>query len=129
MKNNELRIGNYVQHKGEIVKVEQITKHKIGYHKYADKRTMQYLRYSEIEPIEITEYLLLKSGLEKVKVYSQENFISDNNDVLLSYFDDEDYWRAIIYFNKCTIGKNIKYIHELQNAYFVVNNKELEIKF
>lgn len=129
MKNNELRIGNYVQHKGEIIKVEQITKRKIGYHKYADKRTMQYLKYSEIEPIEITEDILLKIGLEKVKVYSRENFIGDNNDVLLSHFYDKDYWRAIIYFNQCTIGKNIKYIHELQNAFFIANNKELKLKF
>jgi hypothetical protein len=99
MKNNELRIGNYVQHNGEIIKVEQITKHKIGYHKYSDKHTMQYLRYSEIEPVEITEDLLLEHVL------------------------------VTIYFNMRTINKNIKYIHELQNAYYVCNNKELKLKF
>jgi hypothetical protein len=91
---------------------------------------MQYLRYSEIEPIEITEDLLFKTRLKKVEIYSQENFISDNNEIfLLTHFDDENYWRAIIYFNKCNISKNIKYIHELQNAYFLINNKELELKF
>lgn len=128
MKNNELRIGNYVQHKGEIVKVEQITKRKIGYHKYADKRTMQYLKYSEIEPIEITEDLLLKKGFEKIfdRVFPQECFVYGDEEVLVRV---SGYWYAILAVDIYNMKKHIKYIHELQNAYFVVNNKELEIKF
>lgn len=132
MKNNELRIGNYVQHKGVIVKVEQITKHKIGYHKYKEKRTMQYLRYSEIEPIEITEDLLLKKGFEKIfdRVFPQERFVYDDDEVLLrqSYHDDS-WYATIVCLGVFSVNKSIKYIHELQNAYFVINNKELKLKF
>lgn len=128
MKNNELRIGNYVQHKGEIVKVEQITKRKIGYHKNGDKSRMHYLKYSEIKPIEITEDLLLENGFEKefYWVFSQDCFVYDNDKVLLRQsFDDNSWYATIVYLGMFSIN----YIHELQNAYYVFNNKELKLKF
>ena len=128
MKNNELRIGNYVQHKGEIVKVEQITKHKIGYHKYADKRTMQYLKYSEIVPIEITEDILIRLGFEETFNDTYSEILRYDKIEVIKFYE-----RLLVHiFNKYSeycFGNIIKYIHELQNAYFVVNNKELEIKF
>lgn len=142
MKNNELRIGNYVQHKGEIVKVEQITKHKIGYHKYADKRTMQYLKYSEIEPIEITEDIVTNCGFKKMMsffVIEENNTITQSLSFYISITPHAEWEEESSVVDRCWIynfyGKDsgihscINYLHELQNAYFVVNNKELEIKF
>ena len=54
MKKNELRIGNLVKLNGEIVKVEQITKKKIGYHKEPRENVMHYARLLKIEPIDIS---------------------------------------------------------------------------
>ena len=51
----ELRIGNLVMYNGKVVKVEQITKHKIGYHTKPNETRMNYARLCEIEPIPITE--------------------------------------------------------------------------
>lgn len=128
MKNNELRIGNYVQHKGEIVKVEQITKRKIGYHKYADKRTMQYLKYSEIEPVEITEDILIRLGFEETfdNTYSE---ILRYDKIKVIKFDERLLVHIFNNYSTYSFGSRIKYIHELQNAYFVINNKELKLKF
>lgn len=52
----ELRIGNIVMRKadGAIVKVEQITKKKIGYH-IEGYVNMKYLRYSEIKPVPLND--------------------------------------------------------------------------
>ena len=131
MKNNELRIGNYVQHKGEIVKVEQITKHKIGYHRYKNKNTMQYLRVSEIEPIEITEDFLLQKGFEKkyLKVFSQSCLVYNDEEVILRLHSKPYYWFLMIDFGLLTLNKQMKSIHELQNAYYIVSGKELNLKF
>lgn len=127
MKNTELKIGNYVQHNDEIIKVEQITKRKIGYHRNGDKSRMHYLKYSEIKPIEITEDILIRLGFE-------ETFDDTYPEILrydkINVIKDERLWVHI--FNGCTwyrFGSRIKYIHELQNAYFVVNNKELNLQF
>lgn len=128
MKNTELKIGNYVQHNDEIIKVEQITKRKIGYHRNGDKSRMHYLKYSEIKPIEITEDILIRLGFEET--------FDDTYPEILRYdkinvikFDE----RLLVYiFNKCIdchFSDRIKYIHELQNAYYVVNNKELHLQF
>lgn len=113
MKNNEFRIGNYVQHKGEIVKVEQITKHKIGYHKYADKHTMQYLKYSEIEPIEIPKDIAESILYKDDRLFKVMNIDGSMN----------------IYNEFTQFIKSTRYVHELQNVYFLINNEELEIKF
>ncbi len=56
----ELSIGNLVCYNGEVVKVEQITKRKIGYHTKPNETRMNYARLCEIEPIPITEELLTK---------------------------------------------------------------------
>lgn len=128
MKNNELRIGNYVQHNDEIIKVEQITKRKIGYHRNGDKSCMHYLKYSEIKPIEITEDLLLENGFGKnfYRWFSQDCFVYNDNEVILRQsFDDDSWYATIVYLDMFSIN----YIHELQNAYYVVNNKELKLKF
>lgn len=128
MKNTELKIGNYVQHNDEIIKVEQITKRKIGYHRNGDKSRMHYLKYSEIKPIEITEDLLLKNGFEKefYRVFSQDCFVYDNDKVILRQsFDDDSWYATIVYLGMLSIN----YIHELQNAYYISTKKELHLQF
>lgn len=128
MKNTELKIGNYVQHNDEIIKVEQITKRKIGYHKNGDKSRMHYLKYSEIKPIEITEDILIRLGFEET--------FDDTYPEILRYdkikvikFDER---LLVNIFNNCIdchFSDRIKYIHELQNAYYAINNKELHLQF
>ena len=62
MKPQELRIGNLVNNNCKVVKVEQTTKHKIGYHTKPNETRMNYARLCEIEPIPITDELLFKNG-------------------------------------------------------------------
>lgn len=77
----------------------------------------------EIAPIPLTEELIEKQGWEKVCYY-----YTDKNG--LEIYETNDGWHLHIDDDKCqtTIAILIKYVHELQNAYFVVTKKELEVK-
>ena len=135
MKPTELSIGNLVMYNGKVVKVEQITKHKIGYHTKPNETRMNYARLCEIEPIPITEELLTKIGF--ILPEHKEFYImccingKDNSIRLTKYFN---LWNAEIFAShpevvmlECTI-LGLRFVHELQNAYYLITGKELEIK-
>lgn len=122
MKPTELRIGNLVCYNGKVVKVEQITKHKIGYHTEPNETRMNYARLCEIEPIPITEELLLKNGFEQCDYMFKTLFFE--------MYEVENGWHLHIDNDKfeTAIALTIKYLHQMQNAYYLVTGKELEIK-
>ena len=135
MKPQELSIGNLVCYNGKVVKVEQITKHKIGYHTKPNETRMNYARLCEIEPIPITEEWLTKIGfiLPEHKEFYVMCCINgkDNSIRLTRYFN---LWNAEIFAShpevvmfECTI-LGLRFVYELQNAYYLVAGKELDIK-
>ena len=69
MKPTELRIGNLVMCNGEVVRVEQITKKKIGYHRHKGETRMNYARLFEIEPVPISEDVLAGLGFVRLLKY------------------------------------------------------------
>lgn len=122
MKPTELRIGNLVMYNGKVVKVEQITKHKIGYHTKPNETRMNYARLCEIEPIPITDELLLKNGFEQCDYMFKTLFIEmyEVTNGWHLHIDNEHFETAL--------SITIKYVHHLQNAYQLVTGKDLEIK-
>ena len=62
IKATELQIGDFVLIDGTPRKVEAITKKKIGYHRKEKEPRLYYARLRDVEPIEITEEVLVKSG-------------------------------------------------------------------
>ena len=121
MKPQELRIGNLVCYNGKMVTVKQITKHKIGYHTKPDKTIMNYARLCEIEPIPITEELLLKCGFgepcDGVYEHNYGDFevTKERENWWVTWNGGTDFWF------------DIKYLHQLQNAYYLAIGKELEL--
>lgn len=63
---HELMIGDFVLIDGTPRKVEAITKKKIGYHRKENEPRLYYARLHDVEPIDITEELLVKSGWGEV---------------------------------------------------------------
>ena len=122
MEVKELRIGNIVCYNGEVVKVEQVTKHEIGYHTKPNETRMNYARLCEIEPIPITDELLLKNGFEQCDYMFKTLFIE--------MYEVGNGWHLHIDNDKfeTAIALTIKYLHQMQNAYYLVAGKELEIK-
>ena len=82
IKATELQIGDFVLVDGTPRKVEAITKKKIGYHRKEKEPRLYYARLRDVEPIEITEELLVKSGFGEVDFdglvlqYEQERRLS-----------------------------------------------------
>lgn len=118
----ELRIGNLVRYNGEVVKIEQITKRKIGYHKEANESRMHYARLVEIEPISLTEEIIGKYFIHHGASYCRDN---NRAEIYQSYqgwclnADNSNYTRFV--------SMIVEYLHELQNAYYMANQQELTI--
>ena len=101
---NELRIGN-TTNKGAIVSFYEHGIH-VGYGKCYD--------FQELEPIPLTEEILLKCGFEESQYhFCIGDFIIRKPDFVL-----------------CDIGIKVNPInlHQLQNLYFALTGKELKIK-
>lgn len=108
MNEEELRIGNYVNIEDTILRVD-----------------LQELYYNSslMNPIPLTEEWLLKFGFESM--YS--NYIIKAGDYYNSIKQDCGKW--IYSYDESDAGcyelKEIKYVHQLQNLYFALNDKEL----
>ena len=128
IKPNELRIGNYVYEKYwcndkrnyilEQLKIESIFKSHI-----VDHLDNAY-ECNYIIPIPLTEKILLKCGfvLDILNNGDSPVWLNDNNFYINSKtFQPEDGGFYICRYE-------IKYLHQLQNLYFVLTQKELEIQ-
>ena len=120
MTHQNLRTDNLVKYKGEVVKVEQITKRKIGYHKGENESRMHYARLNELEPIPLTEEII-----GKYFIHCGASFYRDNSRVEI--YQVRDGWCLSVNNSPYTayINTIVEYLHELQNAYYLANKKEL----
>lgn len=123
----ECRLGNLLHDKknNRIVAFYGLTE---GLNKvivnYANGSGIYYLEFDEVEPIKITEDILLKCGF----VYEEGFYIKDG----LAFEELED-GRLLIdglgfSLYKDDFEKHItSYIHELQNLYFALTKQELQV--
>ena len=80
----------------------------------------------EIYPIPLTlEFLNSASGEKVCKEYI---FYIGSIEFILNIKNDVIYITPTININEYNIGEEIRYIHELQNIYHALTNKELEIE-
>lgn len=149
---NELRIGNVLYAKtqglnGIVSKIDNCSFNTREIHltiKEADNDNWGFW-VEELEPIPLTEELLLRCGFEAVKfsyikrvkathhkVETIELFV--NTDKTMPYWylhfrqgDDEnrDNWHKSDF---VLLRRDIQYLHQLQNLYFDLTNKELTLK-
>jgi len=116
----ELRIGNLVKVINTIIEVTEIQSRGINPNWDSYKHS-----YDDLQPIALTEEILEKLSLEKFDRYysiyknwelviSKEGnkYIVDNIDGDISH-DDSDY--------------KIRFLHQLQNIYYILNRKELNV--
>jgi len=118
MKANDLRIGNWVYLKLDEYNIELLE------FEFESGWNMEY-----IHPIPITEEWLLKFGFYYQS--SDKNYVvkskQENNNSIKKIDGDwcynNDYSDASCYF-----VRELRYIHELQNLYYALNEEELTIK-
>lgn len=138
MKANELRIGNWVKVNDPIFGV--------NIYKVATIRDNGIITLSDnigclvgnIEPIELTEEVLLKIGFEDRKGYFNYSRVFGDENNYCDYI--HIYYCPMLKHFKFTHDKvkeddlqqmdlyNIQYLHQLQNAYYCLTNRELEVK-
>ncbi len=119
---NELRIGNWIHNPVQEInfQVDLATIGNVARDNGNKNKVPSRLLY---QPIPITEEILLKCGFEKKK----QRFESKEALLRISYFDSA--WH-------CSIGdddfgflfRTIKHLHQLQNLYFALTGKELQIE-
>jgi hypothetical protein len=123
MKNTELRIGNLVYALKSTLDPVVIGN---DYNIYFDR---------DYSPIPLTQEWLLKFGFQnkKDKKYKQKLWFIDNLDFEFRLRQSVNgYYNLFmfdIYFQKESPTKyNIYYVHQLQNLYFALTEKELDVK-
>ncbi|MFC7345988.1 hypothetical protein ACFQO9_04555 [Chryseobacterium zhengzhouense] len=121
MKASEFRIGNIIynkeQKKEHIVTLETLIK-------ISEGKAQAHLSY-----LEITEDLLKKLGAEKIcrdVISLGSNYVWTIMDIIL--FKDYGTWYLMKEGEWCLEReRELKYFHELQNLYFALNEKELNL--
>jgi hypothetical protein len=122
MEAKNLRIGNYIESNGEIHEVFELDWD-------ADRCRVNYIGDNNYNPLAISKERLIKYGFEK----DDDNmlFIEIPNQVdgkLIFYFS-EALGVVYLYDEENDVDINsYKYEHELQNLFFALSGKELELK-
>lgn len=120
MKANELRVNNYVFSKEtqSYQKITGITEENI----YIDTITFDYPDYDEIEPIELTEEILLKCGFKvSIDIY----YLLKMNGYFKKPFKEADHF--LYKSNSGDTVSSVKHLHQLQNLIHAITGEELEI--
>lgn len=129
MKATELMIGNIVEVNGVPQRIRQVSRRKIGYCPLGSP-TRSYARVNEINPIPITEELLLKIGLKRENVICSEKY----------FFKNIPNYTIVVKSHSNTIGRDwsvhidnddadsvadvdIQYLHQLQNLLNIMDIK------
>jgi len=142
---NELRIGNLISWNPKLlnpditlttmqVEVATILQDKIGYsspnfeHRvepFEDDLMQEEIAYKPLasfEPIVLTVELLEKAGFEKTKHLFTTYFETDG---LRLKVEDDDFQPVC---GKEAFGLPVQYVHQLQNLYYSLTGKELDIR-
>lgn len=118
--NSELRRGNWINSSHGKIQFD-----------FFSNNTLMLLLEESIRPIALTPEILEKAGFE-IKS-NTENVISvfEYDDFYLNYdWRYRDVFEPMVLYNKEWVcySNPIKHVHQLQNLYFALNGKELEIK-
>ena len=137
LKCTDLRIGNYLKYNNKIVEVFGLRPRYVEY--YDEDEFLVGDNPEYFEPIELTEEVLLKIGFKKNKYDWWKYFPDRENEVSILMRDNyttieyanlfhcpEDV-TEVNYDSKLEFPRRI-YLHQLQNAYYLLTNEELEVE-
>jgi len=135
IKINELRIGNYlslcdinyavseIQNSLQTVELKRknTVNPKLNEYEECD------LDCEELEPIKLTEELLLKFGFELYyeSLFCKRFELLSNTEICYAFSNVEDYKGAVGFSYVGKVIQNINNVHQLQNIYFALVGEEL----
>ena len=106
MRANELRVGNYINLNGKVVRIK------------SGKDIDKYSANTEVEPIQLTDEWIRKLGIE---VGVLDGNMSINKSHICFFY-------CLYHNDEFTGTRSIKYVNTFQNLYFELTGEELEIK-
>lgn len=116
---NEIRLGNIIKIRGIVTELDYRTLGKLFKNSNADD-------LNHLEGIGLTPEILEKSGFKNSNPLDRDNrfYCHPNFQLEIGYITNDEFYQSDV--NKDII--TIKYVHQLQNLYFALTGKELDIK-
>lgn len=135
MKGNDLRLGNWIMGIGYMRVTELKTELGNNFITASNKDVVFMDEEDSFQPIELTEEVLLKIGFDAM----HENRYMYEKSIINKHNINDDVYVTFHIINKTlkiNFSKNlqilnlydIKYLHQLQNAYYCLTGKELEVE-
>ena len=125
MKAEELRIGNLVTLSGSLILTVYEIHEDCFYAKDIKEGSFKNT-WSDLQPIQLSEEVLLKCGFENG---GYDLLFWYNNDIELYGFNhlDADNYALLTSHLKEDVNVRIYYLHQLQNLYYALTGEELEV--
>lgn len=127
MKINELRVGNYLYLCGWNVNVVGVRED--GVYVVNDLNTILKVDITEVRPIPLTKEFFTRNGFIEQNDWDEVLYYR-SEDMRMQVYENHLGWVVNIDNENCTMvfSNNLKYVHELQNAYYVSTGEEMEVK-
>lgn len=122
LKASDLRIGNYVKFGKLFKKVVEISQD--GFYVLDKDGTTLKSTWADLQPIPLTEDILLKCGFQKISTNYEKGFLLLWGNLKTGTID----FVLIEPHSNIRHVTALSYLHQLQNLYFALTNEELEIK-
>lgn len=116
----ELRIGNIVKYANESYNIVELYKNRITIE--GIERQNYNICYSEISGFTITKEWLIKFGFKEI--LEEGNFELETTHFNMTHFNNE-FFISFGKYSERDIINHIKFVHQLQNLFYSLTNKEL----
>ncbi len=130
MKAEELRIGNLIFCRGEIIKVTMIGEYGIQ-SKTNDATINAKFVTGDLQPIPLTEQWLIDFGFEKKSWFTKgiviECIYYQLADLIVYLVDDFFEIEVVTKAGQFNLFKKWNHVHQLQNLYFALTGEELQL--
>lgn len=113
----DFRIGNIISLAGKPIRISFSTLEKLCFPELSKYQIFKGV----YQPIKLTEDILLKCGFIK------DEFDNWENETRLGLYKPDDFDGYLSIWGDSTVGE-CYYLHQLQNLYFALTGKELEVR-
>jgi hypothetical protein len=122
---NQVRIGNFVDFRGEIETVYAIRNSGVDFYRGKTKNgvIMQSYVWEAIKPIPLTEDWLLKFGFSEIGGCNEKDFTNGDYNIFINSLGEVNFW----FFREGDWYQKLDYVHQLQNLYFALTQRELTV--